>query len=83
MNKLNKEMMNLCCNLPEDFRNILNQIGKKELQKSDLSWLFQNFTCYTPRQQISRFLVRKSFLNLRKIYRAQLQNLEFFRDLVF
>lgn len=66
MKKINKEMMNLCCNLPEDFRNILNQIGKEELQKSDLSWLFQNFTCYTPRQQISRFLVREKLFELTK-----------------
>lgn len=59
MDKIDREIMNLCCYLPEDFRKTLNKIGKEELQKSDLSWLFQNFTCYTPRQQISRFLVRE------------------------
>ena len=64
MNKLNKEMMNLCCCLRT--LKYIKSNWKKELQKSDLSWLFQNFTCYTPRQQISRFLVREKLFELTK-----------------
>ncbi len=62
----NAEIANSCCYLSPDFRTEIIAHAEKELENFDLSWLFQNFTSYTPRQQIARFLAREKLFDKTK-----------------
>lgn len=61
---MTRDQLNDCCSLSDDFRDNLNKIINENLKHEEASGLFQNFTCFTPRAQISRFLVRNELFKL-------------------
>ena len=61
---MTREELNNCCNLSDDFRDSLNEIINENLKNEEASGLFQNFTSFTPRAQLSRFLVRNELFKL-------------------
>ena len=61
---MTREQLNDCCNLSDHFRDDLNKIVNETLKHEEISGLFQNFTCFTPRPQLSRFLVRNELFKL-------------------
>jgi len=61
---MTREGLNSCCSLSDDFRDELNGIVAAQLEHEEASGLFQNFTCFTPRAQLARFLLRKELFEL-------------------
>ena len=61
---MTRDSLNDCCHLSDSFRDELNELVDFSLKSEEASGLFQNFTCYTPRAQLSRFLVRNELFKL-------------------
>ena len=63
---MTRDQLNNTCQLSDDFRDNLNDIINENLKHEEASGLFQNFTSFTPRAQLARFLVRNELFNLTK-----------------